>query len=57
MRNKGRLGILFRLVIGLFGVVMTRAKVNSELSEEFEVKTGRTKHLCCHFVVDVVTVG
>ena len=43
MRKKGILEVLVRSVIGLHEGAKTRVRVDSELSEEFEVKVGMHK--------------
>ena len=58
MRKKGIPKVLVRSAISLKQGTRTRIRVHLELSEEFEVKVGCTKDLCCHLfvvVVDVVT--
>ena len=48
MRKKGIHEGLVRSVLGLYEGVKTRVRVDSELSEVFEVNAGCTKDLCCH---------
>ena len=48
MRKKGTPEVLDRSVMSLYEGAKTRVRVGSELSEEFEVKVGCTKDLCCH---------
>ena len=48
MRKKGILKVLARSVISLHEGAKTRVRVDSELSEEFEVKVGCTKDMCRH---------
>ena len=58
MRKKGIPQFLVSSVMSLYEGAKTRVRVDSELSEEYQVKVGCTKDLCCHLfalVVDVVT--
>ena len=48
IRKKGIPEVLVRLVMSLHEGTKTRVRVESELSEEFEVKGVFTKDLCCH---------
>ena len=56
MRKKGVPDVLVRSMMSLYEGAKTRVRVESELSEEFEVKVGCTKDLFCllFLVVDVV---
>ena len=61
IRKKGIPNVLARSVMSLFEVARTRVRVDSELSEEFEVKVGMHQGSVLSpflftFVVDVVTV-
>ena len=52
MRKKGIPDIFVRSGMSLYEGANTRVKVDSELSEEFEVKVGCTKDLCYyHFLM------
>ena len=48
MRKKGIPQVLVRSVMSLYEGAKTRVRVDFEMSEEFEVKVGCTKGLCCH---------
>ena len=50
MRKKGIPEVLVRSVMSLFEGAETRVRVDSELSDEFELKWGCTKDLCCHLL-------
>ena len=59
MRKKGILEVLVRLVMSLYEGAKTRDRVDSELSEELEVKVGMHQgfvllHILFAAVVDVV---
>ena len=51
MRKKGIPEVLVRSVMSLYEAASTRIRVDSELSEEFEVEVRCTKGLCCHLLV------
>ena len=60
MRKKGIPEVMVRSVMSLYEVAKTRVRVDSELSEEFEVKVGMCQgsvlsHFLFAVVVDVVT--
>ena len=48
LRKKEIPDVLVRSVMSLYEGAKTRVRVDSELSEEFEVIVGCTKDLCCH---------
>ena len=48
MRLKELPKVLVRSVMSLYEGAKTRARVDYELSEEFEVKAGMHQYLCCH---------
>ena len=48
MRKKGIQELLVRSVMGMYEGAKTRVSVDCEMSEEFEVKAGCTKDMCCH---------
>ena len=48
LRKKEIPNVLVRSVMSLYDGAETRVRVDSVLSEEFEVKRGCSKDLCCH---------
>ena len=50
MRKKGIPEDLVRSVMSLYEEEKTRVRVDSELSEELELRWGCTNDLCCHLL-------
>ena len=48
IRRKEIRNVLVRSVMSLYEGARIRVRVGSDLSEEFEVKVGYTRDLCCH---------